>query len=234
MSWTRPHRCFSLYAPVAGRLNVLFFFFLFFFFLSTNPPPALLLRVESSLICYLTVGSKQVHKQKENRFADPEKLTKKKLWFRIRLRDSEVTFGIFSSNDKQPSPSEELEESKEVQESKGKGIFFVGGQTGEDCRSLLDRRSQKSRSSLIEPVPSSFFGNISSAIFLSENAFLRNIRKQSKKKKEGKKSLEDLAVSVSPVIRKVRCQTSEDWSPMIAKLKLFEPETVIDIQRKEN
>ena len=31
-------------------------------------------------------------------------------------------FGIFSSNDKQPSPSEELEESKELQESKGKGI----------------------------------------------------------------------------------------------------------------
>ena len=37
---------------------------------------------------------------------------KKKLWFRIRLRDSEVTLGIFSSNDKQSSPSEEREESK--------------------------------------------------------------------------------------------------------------------------
>ena len=46
-------------------------------------------------------------------------------------------FGIFSSNDKQPSPSEELEESKEVQESKGKGIFLVGGQTGEDCLPYL-------------------------------------------------------------------------------------------------
>ena len=97
--------------------------------------------------------------------------------------------------------------------------------------SLLERRSQKSRSSLIEPVPSPFFGNISSAISLSENGFLRNIRKQGKK--EGKKSLEDLAVSVSPVVRKARCQTSKDWSPMIAKLKLFEPETVVDIQRKE-
>ena len=36
---------------------------------------------------------------------------------------------FFSSNDKQSLPSEEREESKEVQESKGKGIFLVGGQT---------------------------------------------------------------------------------------------------------
>ena len=55
-----------------------------------------------------------------------------------------------------------------------------------------------------------------------------------KKKEEGKKSMEDLAASVSPVIRKARCQTSKDWSPMIAKLQLFELETVVDIQRKEN
>ena len=34
-------------------------------------------------------------------------------------------------------------------------------------------------------VPPSFFGNISSAIFLSENAFLRNIRKQAKQKGGG-------------------------------------------------
>ena len=40
-----------------------------------------------------------------------------------------------------------------------------------------------SRLSLIWRVPSSFFGNIYRAIFLSENAFLRNIRKQAKKKK---------------------------------------------------
>ena len=101
--------------------------------------------------------------------------------------------------------------------------------------------AQMSRSSLIEPVPSSFFGNISSAIFLSE-MLRKMLRKRAKKnclgskqkKKEGKKSLEDLAVSVSPVIRKARCQTSKDWSPMTAKLKLFEPETVVDIQRKEN
>ena len=53
-------------APVVVGLNVLFFFF----FLSTNPSPALPLREESPLICYLTVGSKQVHKQKENRLAD--------------------------------------------------------------------------------------------------------------------------------------------------------------------
>ena len=47
-----------------------------------------------------------------------------KPWFRIRLRDSEVNpLAFFSSNDKQSSPSEEREESKEVQESKRKGIF---------------------------------------------------------------------------------------------------------------
>ena len=64
-------------------------------------------------------------------------------------------------------------------------------------------------------VPSSFFGNISGAIFLSQNAFLRNIRKQAKKKKKGKKSLEVLTASVSPVIRKARCQlpkTGLRWS----------------------
>ena len=38
-------------------------------------------------------------------------------------------------------------------------------------------------------VPSSFFGNISSPIFLSENAFLRNIRKQAKKKKRREEKL---------------------------------------------
>ena len=75
-------------ALVVVGLNVLFFFF----FLSTNPSPALPLREESPLICYLTVGSKQVHKQKENRLADSAWLTKKKKpWFRIRLRDREVT-----------------------------------------------------------------------------------------------------------------------------------------------
>ena len=60
-------------ALVVVRLNVLFFFFL-----STNPSPALPLREESPLICYLTVGSKQVHKQKENRLADSAWLTRKK------------------------------------------------------------------------------------------------------------------------------------------------------------
>ena len=75
------------------------------------------------IFSYLTIGSKQVHKQKENRFADPAWLTKKKLLFKIRLRDSEVTPWYFSSNDELSSPSEVREESKEVQESIGKGIF---------------------------------------------------------------------------------------------------------------
>ena len=81
-------------------------------------------------------------------------------------------------------------------------------------------------------VPSSFFGNFSGAVFLSENTFYRNI---STAQKEGKKSLpEDLAGSVSPVIVKTRCLTSKEWSPMIAKLQLFETETVLHIQRKSN
>ena len=95
------------------------------FFFSTNSSPALLLREESSLICYLTIGSKRVHKQKENRFADPASLTKKALHGSgYVLEIARSPFGIFSSNDKQPSPSEELEESKQLQESKGKVIFF--------------------------------------------------------------------------------------------------------------
>ena len=68
---------------------------LFLFCFSTYTSPALPLREESSLICYLTVESKQVYKQKENRFADPTRLTKKEIWFRIRLRDSEVTLWYF-------------------------------------------------------------------------------------------------------------------------------------------
>ena len=107
-------------------------------------------------------------------------------------------------------------------------IAFLTWPTDSKVASIIDW-------TVIWRVPSSFFENISSAIFLSENAFLRNTRKQAKKKKEeGKKSLEDLAASVSPVIRKARCQTSKDWSPMIAKLQLFESETVVGIQRKEN
>ena len=50
---------------------------------------------------------------------------KKKLWFRgYVLETARSPLGILSSNDKQSSPSEEREESKEVQESKG---------TCEDC-----------------------------------------------------------------------------------------------------
>ena len=108
---------------------------------------------------------------------------------------------------------------KKCKKVKVKAFFLVGWSNRWRLPSLLDRRSQKSRLSLIEP----WFGGLlrlslgknSSAIFLSGNAFLRNIRKHAKKKKEGKKSLEDLAASVSPVIRKVRCQASKKglrWS----------------------
>ena len=89
---------------------------------------------------------------------------------------------------------------------------------------------------VIEPwrVPSSFFGNISSVIFLSENAFLRNIRKQAKKKKEGKKSLEDLAASDRQLHSQGALPNYQRVVSDDCKLQLFEPETVLDIQRKEN
>ena len=61
--------------------------------------------------------------------------------------------GIFSSNDKQSSPTEEREESKEVQESKSEGIFLVGGQTGEDCPPYLTFGLKSRGSSLIDHEP---------------------------------------------------------------------------------
>ena len=84
-----------------------------------------------------------------------------------------------------------------------------------------------------------------SGIFLLENALLRNVRKQAKKKKEmkkkkKKKSKERRAWKIW--LRRYRqlhsqgCQTPKDWYPMIAKLQLhvFEPETVLNIQNKDN
>ena len=76
---------------------------------------------------------------KENMFSDPAWLTKKSSGSGYVSERARSPLGIFSSSDKQSSPSEEREESKEVQESKGiKGIFFfVGGQTGEYCLPYL-------------------------------------------------------------------------------------------------
>ena len=54
-------------------------------------------------------------------------------------------------------------------------IAFLTWPTDSKVSSVIDW-------TVIWRVPSSFFENISSAIFLSENAFLRNIRKQAKKK----------------------------------------------------
>ena len=58
-------QCLLFLSPTNLFKNFLFFFF--FFKLILHP---LLLREEGHLICYMTVGPKQVHKQKENRFAD--------------------------------------------------------------------------------------------------------------------------------------------------------------------
>ena len=85
------------------------------------------------------------------RFADPARLTKKSSGSGYVFGIAKSPFGIFSSKGKKPSPSEEREESKDVQESKGKDIFFRRWSTRRRLPSLLDRRSQKSRSSLIEP-----------------------------------------------------------------------------------
>ena len=106
---------------------------------STYPSPALFLLEESPLICYLTVGSKQVNKQKENRLACGLSMVDQKKSPRSGYvsETARSPLGIFSSNDIQSLPPEEREESKEVQGSKGKGIFFVGGQTGEDCLPYL-------------------------------------------------------------------------------------------------
>ena len=51
--------------------------------------------------------------------------------------------------------------------------------------------------------------------WLVRNAFVRNIRKQAKKKKRREEELGYLAVSVSPFIRKARCQLPKNglwWS----------------------
>ena len=74
---------------------------------------------------------------KRKQVCRPSQVDKKSSGSGYVLEIARSPFGIFSSNDKKPSPSEELEESKEVQESKGKGSFFVGGQTGEDCLPYL-------------------------------------------------------------------------------------------------
>ena len=74
---------------------------------------------------------------KRKQVCGPSKVDKKRSGSGCVLEIARSPFGIFSSNDKQPSPSEQLEESKEVQESKGKGIFLVGGETGEDCLPYL-------------------------------------------------------------------------------------------------
>ena len=106
-------------------------FFFFFFFLQLILH-SLLLQEEGPLICYLTVGSKQVHKQKEIGSRTQPGGQKKALVQDTSKRQRGHPLAlIFSSNDKQSLPSEEREESKEVQESKGKGFFLVGGQTGE-------------------------------------------------------------------------------------------------------
>ena len=185
------------HALVVGRLNVLFFCFFF----STCPLPALPLREESSLICYLTVESKQVHKQNK-KVCGPNKADKKELWFRIRLRDSEVTLWFFfQAMISNLRPQKSLKKVKKCKKVKVKA-FFSRWSNRRRLPSLLDRRSQKSRSSLIEPWFGGFLRlslGISPALsFFFGNCFL-TIRKQAKKKKEGKKSLEDFAASVSPV-----------------------------------
>ena len=136
------------YALVVVRLNVLFFF------LSTNPSPALILREESPLICYLTVGSKQVHKQKENSFADQALLTKKSSGSGYVLEIARLPLVFFQAMISNLRHQKSVKKVKKVQESKDKDIIFlVGGPTGEDCLPYLTDGSQKSRPSLIDHEP---------------------------------------------------------------------------------
>ena len=126
---------------------------LFFCFLSTNPSPALLLREESPLICYLTVGSKQVHKQKENRLADSEWLTKKiKPWFRIRQEIARSPpWHFFQATISNLCHQKSVKKVKKCKKVKVKAFFFSRWPNRWRLPSLLDRLSQKSRLSLIEP-----------------------------------------------------------------------------------
>ena len=118
---------------------------------------------------------------KRKQVCRPSKVDKKSSGSGYVLESARSPFGIFSSNDKKPSPSEELEESKEVQESRGKGLF---SSVVKQANIALLTWSTVSKVAFVSwRVPSSFFGNIYRAIFLSENAFLRNIRKQAKNKK---------------------------------------------------
>ena len=122
---------------------------------------------------------------------------------------------------------------KKRKKVKVKAFFFSRWSNRRRLPSFLDRRSQLSRVRhwliMNRDLEGSF---VFLWQFLQGYLYFKNIRKQAKK--EGKKSLEDLAALVSPVIHKARSQTSKEWSPMISKLQLFEPETVFDIQSKEN
>ena len=96
-------------------LLFLFFFNLYFtgFTFAGGEFPHLLSdsRIETSL------------QTKRKQVCGPNKVDKKRSGSGYVLEIARSPFGIFSSNDKEHSPSEELDESKEVQESKGKGIF---------------------------------------------------------------------------------------------------------------
>ena len=186
------------HALVVGRLNVLFFSFFFFllnlsftgFTFAGGEFPHLLSdsRIETS------------SQTKRKQVCGPNKVDKKELQFRIRLGDSEVTLWYFF---KQwlATFAQSLKKVKKCKKVKVKA-FFSRWSNRRRLPSSLDGRCQKSRSSLIEPWLGGFLRislGISPALFFFRKMLsLRNIRKQAKKK-EGKKSLEDLAASVSPV-----------------------------------
>ena len=143
---------FMFYRQIERSLLFLFFFF------------QLILHRLYVYFCGRRVSSFAVWQSDRNKFTNKKKtgLWTQQGWQKRSgsgyvLEIARSFFGIFSSKDKKPSPSEELEESKEVQESKGKGIFFRRWSNRRRLPSLLDRRSQKSRSSLIlDPCKSRF------------------------------------------------------------------------------
>ena len=118
------------------RLNVLFFFFF-------------QLILHRLYFCGRRVRSFAIWQSDRNKFTNRKKTglrtqngwpkkKKKKPWFRIRLRDSEVTpwhfFQEMISNLCHQKSVKKVKKSKKV---KVKAFFLVGGQTGEDCLPYL-------------------------------------------------------------------------------------------------
>ena len=126
----------------------------FFFFLSTNPSPALLLREESPLICYIWQSDR-------NKFTNRKKagLRTQHGWPKKNAGSGYVLepiarspLGIFfQAMISNLCHQKSVKKVKKCKKVKLKAFFFSRWSNRRRLPSLLDRRSQRSRSSLIEP-----------------------------------------------------------------------------------